>query len=112
MKDYIHKNKIAGVLSFSATGRKYAPYTAVESCLENFYSAGGRSGILLKARRIFGHGEEAPSLAEETSQTCFAKNQAGRKRFKRSTPSGALKINHSSDWNQFINLEASVNVLW
>ncbi len=48
--------------------------------------AGGRSDILLKPRRIFGHGEEAPIHDEETPQPCFAKNRAGRKRFKRSTP--------------------------
>ena len=30
--------------------------------------AGGRSVILLKLRRIFGHGEEAPSYDEETPQ--------------------------------------------
>ncbi len=37
--------------------------------VKNKNRAGGRSDILLKTRRIFGHDEEAPSHDEETPQS-------------------------------------------
>ena len=66
-----------------------------------FFAPAGAVVSFWSSAGFFGHGAEAPSYDEETPQPCFAKNRAERKRFKRSTPSGALKKFNIRQWRIF-----------